>query len=344
MTDRPLLRAILIGFWAATILAATAWSARGPSFAAALPLKLLPTNGSVLLGAFEPRERAGDFTFERAIGRRVALIDSFQAWGGADKNFSRKWAALVETLSANDQVLMVTWEPWKPGGGGDQPEYRLKTIIDGKHDRYIEDWFRRVRDLRYPIFVRFAHEMNGDWYPWGIHVNEPGEYVAAWRHVVNLSRKVGADNITWVWAPNENMNNVDVAKLYPGRKYVDWIGISGYNWVGPKRDWGRWRSAKRIFSPVLASIKKYRKPIMIAEIGTTENPRAHAAAGKTKAAWIERTYNYLKNTDPPVSLVVYQNYRASHAQDWRVTTSSPSKSAIRRALADPKFMGMFRTK
>lgn len=335
---------VLILFLAATVLAGMTFSGHGSSVATASTLKLQPADGSVLIGVFEPRDRVGNLSFERTIGRRVALFNSFQAWGGSDSMFNREWARLVGELDANGQVLMITWEPWRPGDGIDQPNYRLKTIIDGKHDEYMKRWFRKVRDLRKPIFVRFAHEMNGDWYPWGTHINEPREYIAAWRHVVNLSRNVGADNITWVWAPSEYMNNHRLAKLYPGREYVDWIGLSGYNWVGPKRAWWGWRSAKRIFGPALAQVKKYKKPIMIAEIGTTENPRVGAPARKTKAAWIARTYTYLKKADPQVSLVVYQNARASKTHDWRITTSRANKAAIKRALSDPRFFGLFQTR
>lgn len=331
----------LVGLLAAMIWAGPASGGRISSTAFASPMKLKPVDGSVLIGAYEPRGRISSSRFERTIGRRVALFNSFQAWGGPDSTFNSEWAALVENLSAKNQVLMITWEPWNPGNGADQPDYRLRKIIAGKHDAYMKKWFRAVRGTRKPVFVRFAHEMNGDWYPWGTHVNWPAEYVAAWRHVVNLSREVGADNITWVWAPNEHQTEDYLEKLYPGQKYVDWIGISGYNWGGPGREWTGWRSAKRIFGPTLAVVKRYGKPIMIAELGVNENQRADAVAPKTKASWLARTYAYVKNVDPQIKMVVYQNARCGNDYDWRVTTSLASKRAIKRALSDPRFFALF---
>ena len=52
--------------------------------------------------------------------------------------------------------------------------------------------------------------MNGNWFAWmeGVNGNQPGEYVAAWRHVHDIFTAVGATNVSWVWCPN-----VD-----PGRK------------------------------------------------------------------------------------------------------------------------------
>ena len=51
--------------------------------------------------------------------------------------------------------------------------------------------------------IRFAHEMNGTWYPWaeGVNGNGPGDYVAAWRHVVGVFRRAKVSNVTWTWAP-----------------------------------------------------------------------------------------------------------------------------------------------
>ncbi len=48
-------------------------------------------------------------------------------------------------------------------------------------------------------FVRFAHEMNGSWYPWA---QQPAEYVAAFRRVAKAvhDRSPGS---AMIWAPNE---------------------------------------------------------------------------------------------------------------------------------------------
>jgi hypothetical protein len=50
-----------------------------------------------------------------------------------------------------------------------------------------------------PTFVRFDHEMNGSWYPWG---QQPDAYVAAYRLVADAMH-AGAPASAMVWAPNE---------------------------------------------------------------------------------------------------------------------------------------------
>ena len=74
--------------------------------------------------------------------------------------------------------------------------------------------------------------MNGYWYPWSEqrNGNQPGDYVKAWRHVVDIFRSVGATNATWVWCVNTPDHiTTPLTELYPGDNYVDWTAIDGYN-------------------------------------------------------------------------------------------------------------------
>ena len=94
--------------------------------------------------------------------------------------------------------------PGNDASSGDQPAYRLAAIIDGTYDAYIRSWATGMAALPYPVVIRFAHEMNGFWYPWceQSNGNRPGDYVAAWRHVHDLFADAGAHNVTWLWSPN----------------------------------------------------------------------------------------------------------------------------------------------
>ena len=76
-------------------------------------------------------------------------------------------------------------------------------MIAGTYDAYIREFAEGARDWGHPFFLRFNWEMNGDWFPWAERVNgnQPGEYVAAWRHVHDIFTAVGATNATWVWCP-----------------------------------------------------------------------------------------------------------------------------------------------
>jgi len=63
-------------------------------------------------------------------------------------------------------------------------------------DGYLRSYARHVRAFRYPVIIGFGHEMNGFWYPWGFGHVRPRTWIAAWRHVVTVFRRQGADNVT----------------------------------------------------------------------------------------------------------------------------------------------------
>ena len=91
-----------------------------------------------------------------------------------------------------------------------------------------------------PIFLRFAHEANGDWYPWHPAFSErygisdtvtPETYIEGYRNFARLVH-ANAPNVVMVWAPNQG-NGPDplpyYGDVYPGDEYVDWVGLSVYN-------------------------------------------------------------------------------------------------------------------
>lgn len=134
--------------------------------------------------------------------------------------------------------VSVTWVSQACAAGGLpllqwQPiSVTLAQIAAGDIDPYLTSYARAVAALNLPLAVAFAHEMNGNWYPWGMRTagNTPQQYVAAYRHIVDVFRRTGASSVIWVWAPNVTypVPDVPLSPLYPGDAYVDWIGIIGY--------------------------------------------------------------------------------------------------------------------
>lgn len=289
----------------------------------------------IYTGVFDGTISKGRTKFEQALGGDVAVIAFYQSWG-ENGVFP---GGLAEDLVKAKKVLMLTWEPWRPSKSDwDQPDFRLSAIADGKHDPYIRQWLSDARDLRAPIFVRFAHEMNGSWYPWGKHANSPQEYVAAWRHIVDLSRELGAVNITWVWSPNEVNGSEILDPYYPGDDYVDWVGVSGFNWGGLE-PWQGWRTYTQIFAPTLEQIKKYNKPIAITEISSIENPRS---GQQSRAAWITETLAAVKTSEPKVSMLIWFNSTFetnNKLYDWTIDGSPAAAQAMKDGFSHPVFTG-----
>jgi hypothetical protein len=220
---------------------------------------------------------------------------------------------------------LVTWEPWIAGNGVNQPAYTLARIAAGDFDPYISQWGAALAAWGKPLMLRFAHEMNGDWYPWceASNGNQPGDYVAAWRHVHSLVSAAGAANVNWVWAPNGG-GSVDPALLYPGDAYMDTVGLDAYNW-GTTQAWSSWQLPASLFGPHLAQLRTIApgKPIIITETASTE-------AGGSKPDWNTALVSYLR-AQADVSGFVWFDFNKE--TDWRIDSTTASASSLSAALA-----------
>jgi beta-mannanase len=219
---------------------------------------------------------------------KTKLIGRFQSWAG--DAWARVDFIFLNQVRRRGAIPYITWEPWSAEYEGEpshQPNYKLTKITSGQYDTYIAQYARDLKRYGYPVFLRFAHEMNGHWYPWGGNVNgnTPAEYILAWRHVHNIFQQEGATNVLWVWAPNEpyqgelNNGSEQFAIYYPGDEYVDWVGFSAYNW-GKYQDFHSDRTFSELTKPPYDILSTYGKPIMIAEINST-------TIDVNKKAWIE---------------------------------------------------------
>jgi len=115
-----------------------------------------------------------------------------------EMNAIRNYGA-IPLISWGSDSIPVPEPPALPN----QPDFELRDIAAGTYDGYIREFAEAARNWGSGFFLRFNHEMNGDWFPWGATVNgaQPGDYVAAWRHVHDIFTQVGATNATWVWCP-----------------------------------------------------------------------------------------------------------------------------------------------
>lgn len=163
-------------------------------------------------------------------------------------------AGFFEQVGAVGGIGLITLEPH---GGLETVTADAASALAATLD---DAW--RVHGVR--TLVRFAHEMNGSWYPWG---QRPAEYVDAFRVVAEAVHD-GSPASAMVWAPNDGAGypflggrhaaapgSAEAAALdtdgdgqltgaddpyapyYPGDDAVDWVGMSVYFW-GLAYPWG----------------------------------------------------------------------------------------------------------
>ncbi|MGZ6340233.1 MAG: glycoside hydrolase family 26 protein [Candidatus Limnocylindrales bacterium] len=161
--------------------------------------------------------------------------------------------AAVSQVRVAGAALIITLEPW----GG------LSSVTDEAAVAFAHR-LAGYGSQGIPTIVRFAHEMNGTWYPWD---QDPVAYVAAFRRVADAV-DADAPGAAMLWAPNEgegypfaggpyaatsdslaaraldtngdgrlDATDDPYAPYWPGPAYVDWVGMSLYHW-GTAYPWG----------------------------------------------------------------------------------------------------------
>ncbi len=265
--------------------------------------------------------------FEQDAHKAVSIVMWYQGWGLNDgsQNFEPAW---MDNVRNHGSIPMISWEPWNYTQGANQPAFSLANIIAGRFDAYIAQWALASKAWGHPYFLRFAEEMNGNWYPWSEQVNgnRTGQYVQAFRHVHDIFTALGVTNVTWVWSPNVEYNGSTLlSELYPGSSYVDWIGMDGYNWS--YLDGHTWQTFAQVFRQTYDDILAMStgRPLMVAETASAE-------IGGNKAAWITDAYaNQIPNAFPAIKAVIWFN--EDKETDWRIESSQAAQSAFAQAIA-----------
>jgi hypothetical protein len=153
--------------------------------------------------------------------------------------------AFLEEASRVQGVAMLTLETW--GGLEAVREIDCEKLSD-----ICAFW--EARGVT-GVFIRFDHEMNGSWYPWG---QVPILYKAKFRMLSQILRERTA-RTAMIWAPNygagypfgkarPEYGSAEFAALdtngdgaitdrddsyapyYPGDDVVDWVGMTIYHW------------------------------------------------------------------------------------------------------------------
>jgi hypothetical protein len=263
-----------------------------------------------------------------AVGKRPDLVSYYQDWTRPLN------AAGATALCAAGILPLLTWESWSwndqvnGAPAVSQPAYSPQRIASGAYDTYIRSMAASIKALKCPIMLRLDQEPNGTWYPWGIGTagmhNTAAAYVAMWRHVWTVFHNAGVRNVLWTWSPNflYHGGHNNIAPLYPGKKYVDIVGIDGY--VVQHND-----NPAQLFNPTFAALTKFanNKRWMISETGVSA---AYAQPSRlTKLV-------HAVAVNPKLIGLVYLDQQAARA-NWTLTATAASTRAFRAAIGVTTF-------
>ena len=290
-------------------------------------------------------------------GRQHALQLSFVQFPTPEGIFPafdsdpRGWMAPRAFCEASDQngaAPILTLEPmtnpqqfsrgWKAGA----PAFEAAKVFAQGVGRWQK-----------PIFIRWAHEMNGSWYPWAEWNDKnqnmtrdkgedtgftPADYRASYRNMAAMFRRY-APNAALVWCPNSGLlggERRDVFKpFYPGDDVVDWVGLDVYErgWTGPQPGAHLWggQFAHNLSNDMLDDARtkanesadfyqtyaqKKRKPMMLAETSATLSYRTDLEASARAALNNEWKSAYWNDAEYGWMQSVYgtSTWEKAHAQ------------------------------
>jgi hypothetical protein len=264
---------------------------------------------------WQPFELSTVDGFERTAGKHAAIVMWYADW----QHNTRPSIAQLNAIQRRGSTPEITWEPWDASKGlyASQPRYRLRNIIDGEFDAYIRVWARALAGWKHPVLLRFAQEMDGNWFPWDDYANgnHPGQFVQAWRHVHRIFERAGATNVKWVWSPAFARSSTQ----FPGADYVNVMATTCQNGGRPlfARGWqsfaqGCGRTIERLHA------LEPRLPIQLAETASAE-------PGGSKARWIREMWTYLAARPYVTSMIWFDLVKETN---WRVDSSRSAERAF----------------
>ena len=178
---------------------------------------------------------------------------SFATWRGRSVEIAGNWAA----TDSDANVINSVW--WEIGAGdpahssyADIPrvDFAVGALLDNGSETwaaaasgaYDARWAQQLQQIKLAwanrtasnMFIRFAHEFNGNWYPWRVTPSDITNFKVAWARYATL-RNQYFPGAQMVWCPNAGSSYAyDIRTLYPGNEYVDVISVDKYNnypWV-----------------------------------------------------------------------------------------------------------------
>jgi len=210
------------------------------------PIKGVYFGANVDWGVDTPRD------FNRRLGSKAAVFVQFLKFP-LDEQASQYLDLFLLEVGQQGAIAFLTFEPTSG----------LDTVTEETaHDLAARLSHYNLQGI--PIFVLFAHEMNGTWYKWS---SQPSLYKEKYRMVADYIHRV-ALRTAMVWAPNYgggypfsgglyevkpddpdfdlldtngdgrlSMADDMYSPYYPGDDYVDWVGFTIYHW-GSNYPWG----------------------------------------------------------------------------------------------------------
>ena len=234
-----------------------------------------------------------------------------------------------EPLFWNNEEQLLTADHLTPAISWGTNSIPLTYILSGGCNSYIDQSAAAAKTWPGSVYIRLDWEMNGAWSAWNPAKQGVSDstFVQFWQFVVNRFAADGVTNVKWVWAPNIDQNGSrPFGVYYPGANYVNMVGLDGYNYAWAQNT--PWQTFGQLFQYSYNEMLTVApgKPIMISEVASVEADASEAAAGLSKAGWIQQMAAYLPASMPQVTALCWFD-QPTGGVNYSVNSSPPALAA-----------------
>jgi hypothetical protein len=261
------------------------------------------------LGAFV-NEPGGISVLEQELGYHLSIDHIYAPW-----KFTL-WAQRVAPDIAAGRTPLLSWSA--------APVTTAAAIASGSQDAVITTAALALKAIGAKIYLRPFYEFDQ---PVGHrrYIGTPAEVVAAWQRLVGLFRAAGATNVKFVWCPMAfDYANGVAATFWPGAANVDYVGVDGYDFPGP-----RWWTFGRLFTAAYTYSVAQAKPLFVAETAANSLDARGPAWLAGAELWVQ--------THPNVAAIVYFDSISPKGYDFRLFANLPMFLAFQTWGRNPYF-------
>lgn len=198
-----------------------------------------------------PTNASGDTWLSGASGDQAA-DGSYAWWRGRPLDIAGTWAdspdastALYQLQSGGDYSAAKWHGSLDIAVGALGTGESWSAAVKGAYDAR---WAASLSNIRAAwagragtVYIRFAHEMNGNWYPWSVNPSNVQDFLLSWKRYRALQKKI-MPAAKLVFSVNRESSGMamDWRKAFPGRAMVDVMSVDYYNqypFVATEEQW-----------------------------------------------------------------------------------------------------------
>ena len=168
-----------------------------------------------------------------------ATSGEFAEWRDRPLEIAGMWSdtneAMVEHWALQPGAEWADWDgPIDIAIGAIGPGETWADAADGAYDERWRESLTLLQELRTDrtgtTYIRFAHESNGNWYPWAVGASEAEDFRTAWGRVRALQQEIFPEAQMVFNVNRESVDSgVDWRETFPGADLVDVLSVDYYN-------------------------------------------------------------------------------------------------------------------